>query len=150
MIIKLNYKSVNSISQYFKSLERKGYLIRNNFNKLVINGNITSNYNLKKIKIINTKNESIEISLNKRKNYIGYRINNNCFKNINILKNDILIIEINKKLNTNDLGLFIIDNKYRIMKYDYKDGFYILKDNETILLNHVKAIGKVKKLIRSI
>ena len=144
----LNYKSINSITQYLKSLEKKGYLKRHN-NKLVI-GNVIYNDNLKRIKIINLKNTEIEIVLNKKKNYLGYKLNNNYFKNNYLLKDDVLIIEKRKELGSGNIGLFIIDNKYRIMKYDYKDGFYLLSDNETIYLNHVKIIGKVVRIIRKI
>ena len=88
-------------------------------------------------------NKYINIILNKNKKYLAYKINNNYFNNIGILKNDILVIEVNKRLKPSDLGLFIIDKKYRIMKYNYKDGFYLLSDNEEILLNKVNIIGKV-------
>ena len=146
---KLNYKSVNSITQYFKSLEQKGYLKYNNNHKLII-GNSLYNNNLKNIKIVNQKNQTIELLLNKKKNYLGYRLNNNCFENEFILKGDTLIIEKKKELNVGDIGLFIIDNHYRVMKYNYRDGFYLLSDKETLYLNHVKIIGKVIKIIRTI
>ena len=145
----LNYKSVNSIRQYFISLEKKGYLIRNN-NKLIINNNNIYNNNLKRIKIINLKNKYIEIVLNKKNNYIAFKMNNNYFNRVGIFKNDILIIKITKKITNNELGLFIIDNKPRIMTYNYKDGFYILKDNNEIILNKIKLLGKMVLLVRKI
>lgn len=146
---KLNYKSVNSITQYFKSLEKKGYLKYNNNHKLTIGNNIY-NSNIRRIRIINSKNNEIELILNKKKNYLGYKLNNNYFKNEHLLKGDILIIEKKKELHIGDIGLFIINSKYRVMRYDYKDGFYLLSDSETIYLNHVKIIGKVIKVIRTI
>lgn len=145
---KLNFKSINSITQYFKSLEKKGYL-KHVKHKYII-GNSIYDSGLKKIKIINLKNSEIEVILNKKKNYIGYKLNNNYFRKSHLLKNDILIIEKKNALHEGDLGLFIIDNNYRIMTYNYKDGFFLLSDNETIYLNHVKIIGKVIKIIRTI
>ena len=144
----LNYKSVNSITQYIKSLEKKGYLKRDIINKIIINGHITYNNNYKRLKIVNTKNDYIEIILNQKKDYLAYIIKNNYFDKMGIFRNDLLIIEKNKKIKPNDLGLFIIDNKYRIMKYDYKDGFYLLKDNELVVLNHIEIVGKVIQIIR--
>ena len=146
---KLGFKSINSITQYFKSLENKGYLGRNSNNEYVTTAAIFNN-NLKRIKIINLKNKYIEIVLNKNKNYLGYKLNNNYFKKDFFIKNDILIIEENSKLLNGDFGLFIIDNKYRLMKYNYIEGFYVLNDIETLYLNHVKTVGKVIKIIRTI
>ena len=40
---KIGYKSINSITQYFKSLEKKGYLKRNNNNQLIVSNNINNN-----------------------------------------------------------------------------------------------------------
>lgn len=141
---KFNFKSVNSITEYIKSLEKQNYLIRNSDNKIILN-KFSEHYNanLKTIRIINSNNQYAQIILDKRKKYLGYKIKNNFFTDIGIMKNDIMIVEMNKKLKDNDLGLFIIDKKYRIMKYRYKDGFYILTDDEELLLNKVKIIGKV-------
>ncbi len=145
-----NYKSINSITRIVKSLEEKNYLIRNKNNKLILNNNsLYHNENLKQIKVINN-NSLLNIVLDKRKNYLAYKIHNNFFNSIGILRNDILVIEQNKKLKDNDIGLFIIDKQYRVMKYNYKDGFYILTDNEEILLNQVKIIGKVIMIERKL
>ena len=141
---KLNYKSVNSVFRYIKLLEENNYLKRNHEGKIIINKYSEYYYNgLKTITIINRKNKYISLLLNKNDYYLAYQINHNYFNNIGIFNNDILIIKKNRKLNNNDLGLFIIDNKYRILKYTYKDGFYILSDNEELLLNKVKILGKV-------
>ncbi len=138
---KMNYKSVNSITQYLNKLEKKNYLIRNNENKLILN-NYTLRYKdiVKTIKIVNMNNQYIRRVLNKKRNYYGYKMKNNY---LGIHKNDILIIEEKKKLKPNNIGLFIIDGKYRIMKYNYKNGFYILNDYEELILSKVKIIGKV-------
>ena len=145
-----NFKSVNSITRYIKSLEQQHYLIRNNNNKVILSEYSGNNTNLKTINVINMNNKYINIILNKNKKYLAYKINNNYFNNMGILKNDILVIEINKRLKPSDLGLFIIDKKYRIMKYNYKDGFYLLSDNEEILLNKVNIIGKVIMIERKL
>lgn len=147
---KLNYKSVNSIYQYLKKLEKNGYLIRNDNGNLILNNNTLYNNKLRKIRIINLKNKYLEMALNKKNNYLAFKIPHNYFNKMNILKNDILIIQENKKLKNNDLGLFIIDNKPRIMLYHYKDGFYLLKDRELIILNKVQILGKVIILHRKI
>ena len=141
---KLNFKSVNSITEYMKSLENENYLIRNKDNKLILN-NYSFFYQsgLKSIKVLNRSKEKIQLFLNKGKKYFAYKMPNNTFYNRGIHTGDILIIEINKKLQNNDLGLFIIDSKYRIMTYNYKDGFYYLKDNDELILNKVKILGKV-------
>ena len=139
---KLLFKSVNSITQYIKSLEKQNYLKRNTLGKLILN-NYNENTNIKVIKIINTRNDYIHLLLNKNEKYFAYKLHNEFFNNIGLFRNDILIIKKTNKLKNNNLGLFIIDNKYRVMKYKFKDGFYILKDTEELLLNKVKILGKV-------
>ena len=145
---KLNYKSSNSISQYLNALEKENYLVRNKENELVLT-NPSYDNNLKTIEIVNTK-KFINIFLLKDKKYLAYQIKHDYFKEDSIIKNDILIIEVNKKVQDNDLGLFIINNKYRIMKYNYLDGFHILTDKERLILSKVTVIGKVIKLERNI
>lgn len=145
-----NFKSVNSITKYIKSLEEQNYLIRNKDNKIILNKYTNENTNLKTITIINMNNKHINLILDKNKKYIAYKIHNNYFNNIGILRNDILVIEINKRLKPNDLGLFIIDKEYRIMRYNYKDGFYLLSDKENVLLNKVNTIGKVIMIERKL
>ena len=120
----LKYKSINSITQYLKSLENKGYIKKNN-HKISINNTIIYNKNIKRIKIINMNNKYIELALNYKKNYLAYKINHNYFSKISILKNDILVFQKSKKIRDNDIGLFIIDNKYRVMKYQNKDVNYV-------------------------
>ena len=145
-----SYKSTNSIYRYLKKLEEK-YLIRNKENKITIDNSLLKyDDNLKKVQIINRKNSFINLILNKRNNYIAYQVNNNYLKKYGFIKNDLLIIQKNKKLNNNDIGLFVIDNKKRIMNYNYLDGFYILKDNEELILNKVNLIGKVIMIERKI
>lgn len=140
----LNYKSPNSIYKIMKILENKNYLTRDNKKKKLIirnNLNLFQN-NIVNVSIINTK-EVITINLNSNKKYIGYKIKHDYFNYRYIKKNDYLIIEKTNKLTNEDLGLFVINKKYRIMEYKYQDGFYILKDKDTELLYRVKIIGKV-------
>ncbi len=147
---KLHYKSVNSITQYLKSLIKKNYLKYNDSHKLILNDYSMIDTNIKTINILNEKNKYLNIMLNKRKEYYAYKITNNYFQENGIFKNDLLVIEKVKILKSNNIGLFIIDNKYRIMNYNYIDGFYILKDNEEIILNKVNIVGKVIMIIRTI
>lgn len=148
LLKELNYKSTNTIYQYIKKLENKGYLKRNKNNKLVIKEEIDlSNNEITSITVINTK-EILTLSLNKNKKYIGYKIKHDYFNKLYIKKNDYLIIERTNELKDNDLGLFVINKKYRIMEYVYKDGFYILKGRENEILNKVKIIGKVISVYR--
>ena len=148
---KFNFKSVNSITQYIKSLEKENYLIKNSAGKLILDQSaIFYDLSLKKIKIINSNNLFAHIIIDKNKSYVGFKIHNNFFNYCKIFRNDILIIELKKELENNDIGLFIIDEKYRIMKYNYKDGFYILKDYEELLLNKIKIIGKVIMIERKL
>lgn len=139
----LGYKSPNSIYQIIKQLETKGYLERNSHNKIVLVDNpILEPSEFVTMKVVNTK-EKLILNLDIRKKYVGYKIKNDYFNDLYIKKMDYLIIEKTNKLEDNDLGLFVINKKYRIMKYFYKDGFYILEDNEIITLYRVKIIGKV-------
>ena len=148
---KYSYKSTNSIYRYLNSLEKQNYLTRNANNKRIINQNIKENYEngLKIINIINDKRKAY-LFLKKKKKYLGFIIKNNNFINDSIKENDLLIIEINSKIENSELGLFIINGKYRIMRYFYKSGFYILRDKEEIILNKIKLIGKVILIERTI
>lgn len=142
--IKLGYKSVNSITYYINKLIKQNYLKKNTDGKIVIDkSGINYQKELKTIRVINTRDTYIRLFLNKSYKYVAYKIHNEYFNNIGILRNDILIVQKNRKLYVDDIALFIIDKKYRVMKYNYKDGFYLLTDNEEILLNRVKIIGKV-------
>ena len=68
--MKLGFKSVNSITQYIKSLIKQNYLRYDDNRKLVIDNTLfIQNNDLKKIRIINRKNEYTNIILNKRKKY---------------------------------------------------------------------------------
>ena len=146
-----NYKSTNSIYKYINSLIQKGYLTKNDNRKLLINNcTIYMDKSLRKIKIINQDNKYIHLFLEKTDNYIAYYVNNKNLVNYGINKGDILIIKRVSKINDNEIGLFLIDNKYRVMKYKYKDGFYILMDKEEIVLYKINLIGKVIMLERII
>lgn len=146
---KLGYKSNYSIQTLLKQLEKENYLIRNEQKKLILENQIIDNENLKIIKIINS-NSNVSIILNKEKKYTAYLLKNNYFTNNGLYKNDIIIIEKTKKLENGDYGLFLIDKKYRFMQYTFKDGFYILQDNDKIILNKVKIIGKAIMIERKI
>ena len=139
---KFHYKSRNAIYKHLKILEHEGYLTKVN-NKFILNKNsFLIDNGIIIIKIINN-NKKLFLYLDKKREYLGFMLENNYFKKNNLIKGDVLIVEKNKKLKNNDLGLFIIDNTYRIMTYRFQDGFYILEDNEQIILNKVNIIGKV-------
>ena len=122
-----SYKSTNSIFKHINKLKKYGYLVKNKENRFIITDSLLYyNLNLRRIVIINRKDTYVNIFLKSKVNYIAYQVNNNYLINEGIIKDDILVIQINKELKNNDIGLFIIDNKYRIMKYQYLDGFYKL------------------------
>lgn len=147
---KLHYKSTKAVYNHLQQLEKKNYLKRNENHKPVINNmNIIYQEGIKTIDILNS-NKKISLILEKKKEYVGFILKNNYFTDMHLMKNDLLIIEKNKKIKNNQLGLFIIDKKYRIMKYFYQDGFYILNDNEEIVLNKINLIGPVIMIERQI
>ena len=146
---KLNYRSHNSILQFMKILEKKNYLIRKE-NKIVLNDNYNYfNNGLKIINIINST-DKLNLILDLKKDYLAFKVKDNRLIKFNIIKKDILIIEKEKKIKNNDLGLFLINNNYEVYKYNYQDGFYILENDEEIYLNKVKTIGKVIKVERAL
>lgn len=135
----MGFSSHNSVYYYLKKLESLNYIkhINNKWvlNKIECNG----------IKVIN-EDRYFNIEISNKERFI-YKIKNNYFNDYMIKRNDYLIIE-KHKMNNGDLGLFIINDDYRIMKYEYKDGFYILKDCEEEILVKINCIGKVVGLIR--
>ena len=139
----LNYKSTKTIYNYLNKLKEKNFISFNNKRKrtIIINANINN-----KVTVINTK-KIIEINVNS--DYLIYQIKNNYFEKHFIKRNDYLIINIKKKIKNNDLGLFIINNEYRIMKYNYLDGYYILEDNTKEVLNKINLIGIVEGVYRN-
>ena len=136
------YKSRNAIYKHLKKIEQNGYLNKINGKFMLNENSFLLNNGIKVIKIINS-NKTISLYLDKEKEYIGFILKNNFFVKNNLIKRDILIIEKSKKIKDNDLGLFLINDNYRIMNYHYQDGFYVLEDNEQVILNKIKLIGKV-------
>ena len=144
---KLNYKSTKSIYTLLQDLEKNGYIKKINHKYLLTNEIKELPSNIVTIDIINSE-EKLFLNINPKKNYLAFIIKNNDFINNYILKNDLLVIEKKKKLQNNDLGLFIINQEYRIMKYSFQDGFYVLYDHEFLILNKIKLVGKVIMVIR--
>ncbi len=142
-IIHSNYH--NSVYKIFKQLENDGILIHNkNKRKWCL---AEKNSETIKIKVLN-EDHYIYIDNNKD-NYAVYKMDNNNFKDVNILKNDYLIIKRTKSLNNYDLGLFKYNDEYHIMSYLFLDGFYMLSDNKNKeVLNKIQIIGKVIGLQR--
>lgn len=139
----LDIKSTKTIYNYLKKLKEKNliYYDHNKKRTIIINKNINN-----KVNVINTK-KIIEININS--NHLIYQIKNNYFENYNIKKNDYLIINIEKKIKNNDLGLFIINNEYRVMKYTYIDSYYILEDKTKEILNRINLVGIVEAIYRN-
>ena len=142
----MHYSSHNYVYKVFKELEKDGLLIHNKHKRKWILTD-ANNYSLK-LKVLN---ENSYITINKNNdNYAIYKMDNNNFKDDNILKDDYLIIKKTKYLNDYDLGLFIYNNNYHVMNYIFLDGFYMLSDKKNKeVLNKVKIIGKVVGLQRN-
>ena len=147
---KIHANSTNTVYYYLNKLEEKKYIKRNSQNKRILNKYYNDSIN--ELKIIKTANsyETVNIILNTKKECMAYKIKNNKFQDNHIIKDDILIIEKGKVLNNNDLGLFLINNKYCIKKYFYQDGFFILEDDKQEVFNYVNIIGKVISVERKI
>ena len=146
-----NYKSYNSIYKYLKILELKQILEYNKSSKRItylkkINSKITRVYFL-------DENNYIELTnLDNKKEYIAIHAHNNRLTNYCIKNKDILIIEKTLVNIDNKLVLVYLDNKYKVLKYEKKDSFiYLSNDNNSyILTNFDDIIGKVKMVIRNI
>ncbi len=146
----VNIKSTSTIHYHLNKLEKKGYLKRNKSNNRILSENYESLKNgLKIIEVINDK-DKIKIIIDDNNNYIAFKVKDNILKEVGIIKGDILIIKKTTTLKNNDLGLFMINNKYYVMKYFYKDGFYILESDVKRIYNKIKIIGKVMYLERKI
>lgn len=148
-----NYKSYNTIYKYLNILETKGYIIYNKEEKKIsyIKYSFYNNKILQ-IPIINENDYVYLYNLKKNTNCIAFRTHNNRLNNECIKCLDILIIE--KDLNNleNKLVLVLINDKYRILKYQKKDSFiYLLDDYQTYFLTSFDSIiGKVCQVIRSV
>lgn len=138
----LGYKSTKTIWTYLHKLQEKK-LINYKHNK---KRNITLNKINSPLIAINTSEKLTLLN----KECVIYHVKSNVLKEFNILKNEYLIVDTSKRPKNNQLGLFIINNEYRIMKFNYKDGYYILNDNETEILHKVNIIGKVVGLYKTI
>lgn len=142
LCIILNYKSTKTIYKYLKILNEKNYISyqKNKKRTIIINNSINEN-----VMVINTK-KTINIIFNEE--MLIYQIKNNYFNDLFIKSNDYLIIKRSTKIKNNELGLFYINNTYRIMKYMYYDGYHILEDNEKEILSKINLIGIVIGIYR--
>lgn len=139
----LNIKSTKTIYLYLKKLNDKKMITYqpNKKRSIIINKSFNN-----KLVVINT---NTEMKININSNHLIYQIKTNNFEKCHLKKNDYLIINIKKKIKNNDLGLFLINNEYRIMKYNYIDSYYILEDNEKEILNSINLIGTVEAIYRN-
>lgn len=148
-----DYKSYNTLYKYLLILENKGYLKYSRDKKKIIylNQGINSN-NFFKIPIINDQDVVEVTNLELNKEYLAIRIHNNRMNSYHLQNKDIIIIE--KTLNNlnNKLVCVLIDDKYKILKYEKKDSFIYLFDdyNSYLLTSFNKIIGKVKMVIRTL
>lgn len=138
----LGYKSTKTIYNYLNKLKNKNYLNYEKKKKRSISITNTINQN---VLIINTK-KTINFQINS--NQVIFQIKNNYFKDYSIKYNDYLIIDTKKKIKINQLGLFIINKSFEIMKYNYVDGFYILENNKKEVLNEINLVGVVEGVFR--
>ena len=136
----------NCVYKIFKQLENDGVLIHDkNKRKWCL---AEKNDETLKIKVLN-EDHYVYID-NDKDNYTVFKMDNNNFKDSNILKNDYLIIKKTDNLKNYDLGLFKYNDEYHIMNYIFLDGFYMLSDNKNKeVLNKIKIIGKVIGLQRN-
>lgn len=138
----LNIKSTKTVYNYLVKLKGKKIIDFPKSQKRSLSITNTVNYSLL---IINTKNM---MTFDIENNHLLFQIKNNFFNEYFIKKNDYLVINVKKRIKNNDLGLFLINDEYRIMKYTYYDGYYILEDNKKEVLYQINLLGVVEKIIR--
>ena len=128
-------------------LEREEFLIRNDNHKLVLNKPFITNK--KEIKSLNSSHV-VKVFLEKEKKYLSYKMKDNHLVSENIIKGDLLIIEITNNLSNRGIGLFNINNNYLVGKYEKKESFYIIDYENIVICDSSCAIGKVIMLERNI
>ena len=141
LCIILGYKSTKSVYYYLQILKNKNIINYQVHKKRSISIFVPEK------KTINN-NKPFKFLLNSSDVII--QIKNNYFKENSICYGDYLIINTIKKIKNNNLGLFLINNKYRVMRYKNIDNYYILEDKETLILYTVKLIGVVEQVYRFI
>lgn len=139
---KLGYLSISNIYSNVLKLDKKGYIIYKKGRKKGIY--LPSTKKNIYLKTINTKKMSFSFC-----NKIIYKVKGDYFSNINIHNSDYIIIDKNKKILTKGLGLFLIENKPRLMKYEVIDTYYILTDYETLYLDRIDFLGRACGLLRT-
>ena len=146
-----NYKSYNTIYKYLKILESINYL-KYDKDKKEITYLMGCSNKIHTIPFINKK-EFIKIEINKLdnfSNYVAFQIDDNNLKKLGIIKGDIVITQKNNTYLNNKFVLVNIKNKYKVFKYQKKDGFtHLINDKDIIpIINNNNIIGKVVLLIR--
>ncbi len=136
----LNFKSKNSIKQYFEVLKEKGLV-------LSINGNLYINSDIFGAKLVSSyvkagfasimddkieKRISIDelLDINSPSTFV-FRVSGDSMCNIGILDGDYIIIKKTQEAKINDVVLAIIDNEFTLKTYK-KDskGYYLKPENE--------------------
>lgn len=147
-----NYKSYNSIYRLLHVLEDKNYLVYNKKTKeITYLKDITIKGYVSTISFLNEKRNINICNLDNTKEYVAFSYHYNNLNNYCIQKGDILIIEKSLLHINNKLVLVLINDKYMILKYEKKDSFiYLSNDNNSYILNSFdNIIGKVKMVIRN-
>lgn len=115
-----NLSSPSTVQMHLNSLAEKGYLKKDKAKSRTIELIVENEYLNKKNDIMqipfkdSQKNEYINIPYSivpKNDNLFAYLVKNNDLINHNILKNDIVIIQKQKTITNNDIGVYIEENK---------------------------------------
>ncbi len=159
----LNFKSKNSIKQYFEVLKNKNIV-------LSINGNLYINNDIFGAKLVSSyvkagfasiMDDKIEkrismdelLNINSPSTFV-FRVSGDSMCNIGILDGDYIVIKKTQEAKIDDVVLAIIDNEFTLKTYK-KDskGYYLKPENENYPILRPKfslsvfgvAIGNVRR-----
>lgn len=127
-----NLSSPSTVQMHLNSLAEKGYLKKDKAKSRTIELILKNECLNKKNDIIqipfkdNQKNEYLNICSSlapKNDNLFAYLIKTNDLTNHNILKNDIVIIQKQKTITNNDIGVYIEENKIIFEKTKNSENF---------------------------
>jgi len=135
-----NYKSKNSIKQYFEALRKENLLTLedNNFfiNPNYLGANFMSSY--VKAGFASIMDDKIErrisfdniFSINSPSTFV-FKVSGDSMQNIGILDGDYVVIKKTPQANINDVVLAVVDNEFTLKTYKKdKTGFYLKPENE--------------------
>ena len=127
----VNLSSPATVHVHLKNLIQKGYIKRSSTNHRMLEllvpnefeNTITDEIIIKLLQN-NKRNSSIKLlksSINKYKDVIAFKIDNNNMKEFGILKNDILLFELKNNFSKDDIILFENNNNYIVNTYHNQD-----------------------------